>query len=335
MLWQMDRYVLATNGRWSPLARLQALCPAYQMLVVKGSSPMFFAHLPLFLRDLGRLRSRSSRGWIAGAALGVGLAASAPAAHAGQLETAFTPNPVASAETVDHAAWDKLLKAYVIAGKDGLNRVAYQRFKSEGHASLKAYLAMLQSVDVKQLGRAEQYAFWANLYNAKTIDIVLDKYPVASIKDIRLGGGLFAVVTGGPWKKKVVTVNAIKLSLDDIEHKILRALFKDARVHYAVNCASVGCPNLRRDAFRGSTLEVQLDAGARDYINSARGFAMKGGGITASKIYTWFKADFGGSAKGAIAHALKYAKPKLSAALKAAGDIDDYAYDWQLNDAKL
>ena len=296
---------------------------------------MLLAHFRLFPRELGIQRSLFRRSWMAAAALVIGLAASLPAAHAGQLETAFTPNPAASAKTVDHSAWDKLLKTYVVADKDGLNRVAYQRFKSEGHQQLKAYLAMLQAVDVGQLGREEQYAFWANLYNAKTIDIVLDKYPVASIKDIRLGGGLFAVVTGGAWKKKVVTVNAIELSLDDIEHKILRGLFKDARVHYAVNCASVGCPNLRRDAFTGAALETQLEAGARDYINSPRGFVIKNGSVTASKIYSWFNADFGGSARGALAHAMKYAKPDLAAALKAAGDIDDYAYDWRLNDGNL
>jgi len=296
---------------------------------------MFAAHQARAPRGAVRAALGLRHGWLAGTALLFGLVVNLPATHAGQLETLFAPNAEESADIVDHAAWNRLLDAYVVKGKDGLNRVAYKRFKSAGHEALKAYLVKLQATDVRKLGRAEQFAFWVNLYNAKTIDIVLDKYPVASIKDIRLGGGLFAVVTGGPWKKQVVTVNGVKLSLDDIEHKILRALFKDARVHYAVNCASVGCPNLRRAAFTGATLEAQLDAGASDYINSPRGFVQKGGGITASKIYTWFKADFGGSAKGAIAHALKYAKPELAAALKAAGDINDYAYDWQLNDAKL
>ncbi len=296
---------------------------------------MFAAHQACSPGGVVRAGLRLRRGWLAGTALLFGLAVNLPTTYAGQLETVFAPNAIAGADIVDHAAWTRLLDAYVVKGKDGLNRVAYKRFKNAGHEPLKAYLVKLQAIDVRKLGRAEQFAFWANLYNAKTIDIVLDKYPVASIKDIRLGGGLFAVVTGGPWKKQVVTVNGIKLSLDDIEHKILRALFKDARVHYAVNCASVGCPNLRREAFTGATLEAQLDAGASDYINSPRGFVQKDGGITASKIYTWFKADFGGSAKGAITHALKYAKPELAAALKAAGDINDYAYDWQLNDAKM
>ena len=285
--------------------------------------------------DMAQAALHRRRGWLAMTALAVGLLSNQTLTHAAQLEDVFAPNTQAGTQAVDHAAWSRLLGTYVVAGKDGLNRVAYKRFKSEGHQPLKAYLTKLQAVDVRKLGRAEQFAFWANLYNAKTIDIVLDKYPVESIKDIRLGGGLLAVVTGGPWKKKVVTVNGIELSLDDIEHKILRALFKDARVHYAVNCASIGCPNLRREAFTGADLEAQLEAGASDYINNPRGFSVKNGSVVASKIYTWFKADFGGSAKGVLAHAMKYAKPELAAALKAAGDISDYAYDWRLNDANL
>ena len=85
------------------------------------------------------------------------------------------------------------------------------------------------------------------------------------------------------------------LSLDDIEHGILRPIFRDPRVHYAVNCASIGCPNLRLDAFTGANLDKELDAGARDYINSPRGLAFPGGKTTASSIYKWFQEDFGGN----------------------------------------
>jgi hypothetical protein len=164
------------------------------------------------------------------------------------------------------SAWDKLLKSYVATAPDTLNRVDYGRFKSGGHAALKAYVAALQKVDPATLDKPEQFAFWVNQYNAKTIDVVLDKYPVKSIKDVSLGGGLKALVGGGPWQAKIMKVSGIELSLDDIENTILRAHYGDPRVHYAVNCASVGCPNLAVEAYRGGKarlLELSGSQGLR------------------------------------------------------------------------
>lgn len=240
----------------------------------------------------------------------------------------------AAAAEVDHSAWNSLLKTYVKPGADGLNRVNYVAFKKSGHAALKTYLNGLQSVDPNGLAPAEQFAFYVNLYNAKTIDIVLDHYPVKSIKDISLGGRLLASFTGGPWKAKVVKVNGTELSLDGIEHGILRPRFKDPRVHYAVNCASVGCPNLSTEAYTGAKLDAQLDASARSYVNSPRGFRFDGQTLVASSIYKWFKDDFGGSDQAILGHALKYAEPGLAAKLKTAQSINRFEYDWSLNDSK-
>lgn len=238
-----------------------------------------------------------------------------------------------SAATVDHSAFDALLKAYVVASPDGINRVDYGRWKSEGRAQLDAYVAALEAVDPLTFDGPEQFAFWANLYNAKTIAVMLDAYPVESIKDISLGGGLLAMVTGGPWKAKITKVNGVDLSLDDIEHGILRPVFKDPRVHYAVNCASIGCPNLLAEAFTGAKLEAQLDAGAKAYINHRRGFSVEDEKVRASSIYDWFQADFGGSEGGVLDHARKYAEPGLAAKLEAKTAIESYAYDWTANDA--
>ena len=234
----------------------------------------------------------------------------------------------------DHADWDRLLKTYVKPGADGINRVDYAAFKRGGHADLKAYLASLQKVDPNRLGSRHAYAYYVNLYNAKTIDVVLDHYPVKSIKDISLGGGLLASVTGGPWKAKMVKVNGKALSLDDIEHGILRKKYKDPRVHYAVNCASIGCPNLATEAYTGDKLMAQLDARARAYVNNPRGLRFDGKELTASSIYDWFQADFGGTEQGVIAHARKYAEPALAKKLGAAKSIDGYTYDWNLNDIR-
>lgn len=233
--------------------------------------------------------------------------------------------------TVDHAAFADLLRQYAVTGADGVVRVNYAELKAGGQGALKAYIAQLAAVDVRALGRAEQFAYWANLYNAKTLDIVADAYPVASIKDISLGGGLVAAFTGGPWKAKVVTAGGAALSLDDIEHGIMRPVFKDPRVHYAVNCASIGCPNLPLAPFNGKDLEAQLDAAARAFVNHPRGVTVAGKDVIVSSIYHWYKADFGGTDRGLLAHLRRYAQPPLLGKLKDATEIADHRYDWSLN----
>ncbi len=239
-----------------------------------------------------------------------------------------------STKTVDHSVWDRLLKTYVKPGADGLNRVDYAAFKSGGHAALKDYIRSLQAVDLSTLDRPEQFALLANLYNAKTVDIVLDHYPVKSIRDISLGGGLLGVFTSGPWKAKVLEMKGVPLSLNDIEHGMLRPVFKDPRVHYAVNCASVGCPNLGTEAFTGAKLDAQLDAAARAYVNNPRGARFGPEGLVVSSIYDWYQKDFGGSDEGVIKHLKAYAEPALAKKLAKTTSIADYTYDWSLNDVR-
>jgi len=267
-------------------------------------------------------------------AASMGLAALASPAHAGAPRDLFAKAANAPAETVDHSAWDRLLKTYVKPGPDGLNRVDYAAFKDQGQTALKSYIRRLETIAPETLDRPEQFALLANLYNAKTVDIVLDHYPVKSIRDISLGGGLLGVFTGGPWKAKVLEMNGVGLSLDDIEHGILRPIFKDPRVHYAVNCASVGCPNIGTEAFTGAKLEAQLDAAARAYVNSRRGVDFRPEGLVVSSIYDWYRSDFGGNEAGVLEHLKRYGEPALAKKLQKATSIADYAYDWSLNDIK-
>lgn len=267
-------------------------------------------------------------------ALSVGAMALPSRARAATPQELFAKAASGSTRTVDHSAWDRLLKTYVHPGTDGLNRVDYAALKREAHPALKAYIRGLQEVDPQTLDRPEQFAVLANLYNAKTVDIVLDHYPVKSIKDISLGGGLLSVFTGGPWKAKVLEMKSVPLSLDDIEQGILRPIFKDARVHYAVNCASVGCPNIGTEAFTGAKLDAQLDAAARAYVNSPRGAKLTPGGLVVSSIYKWYAADFGASEAGVLAHLKAYADPPLARMLQGPTSIADYAYDWSLNDVR-
>lgn len=170
-------------------------------------------------------------------------------------------------------------------------------------------------------------AYWINLYNAATVELILDHYPVRSIT--RIKSGLFSF---GPWDRKLLKVDGHKLSLNDIEHRILRPLFKDPRIHYAVNCASLGCPDLAPRAYTAENLEQMLEDGARRYVNHPRGVSIEDGELIVSSIYVWFRADFGGTDAAVVEHLRRYAATELKAGLMRHSDIDDDRYDWALND---
>lgn len=229
------------------------------------------------------------------------------------------------AQPIDHSAWDSLLSRYVTQSPDGVNRVDYAALKAKDASALRGYLSSMQAIDITQYPRDEQFAYWVNLYNAATVDLILANYPVDSIRDLGLPGL-------GPWRDEIVRVNGKDLSLDDIEHGILRPIWQDVRVHYAVNCASIGCPNLAARAFTGARLDAMLEAAAADYVNHPRGFARIDGRLVASRIYDWYGSDWGDQA-AVLAHARKYANRETLAVLGNGSTIDSFDYDWSLNAA--
>jgi Protein of unknown function, DUF547 len=259
------------------------------------------------------------------------LAASVAVARAGDIDQHFSTNDPNATMTIDHSAWERILTAYVVPSADGINRFAYGRVSAADKKALKGYLAQLQQVKVTALKADEQRAFWINLYNALTIDVVLDRYPVASIKEISLGGSFFG---SGPWAKALVTVEGRKLSLDNVEHDILRKVWSDPRIHYAVNCASIGCPNLMTKAFTAANLDRMLTQGARDYINHPRGVRVSAKGVTLSRIYNWYRRDFGANDSELFRHLSTYGEPALKKQLASIDTIAGYDYDWSLNEAK-
>ena len=230
-----------------------------------------------------------------------------------------------SEQRVDHSAWDQILATYLTLTPDNRTVFDYAGVSDAHKKTLKDYIARLEATDPTKLSRDEAFAFWANVYNAVTIDVVLDNFPVKSIMSIRSG------ITPGPWRRKLISIGGEKLSLNHVEHQILREYFGDNRVHYAVNCASYGCPNLATKAFTAENLEEMLNAGARDYINHDRGVRVENGKIIASSIYKWFKEDFGDNDAGVLEHARKFADPELKAALDGATKVDKFDYDWSLN----
>jgi len=245
----------------------------------------------------------------------------------------FVPAAGAAPLTPDHAPWARLLEAYLEKGEGGApNRFDYRALQanSEDREALQAYIASLEAVVPAALPRDEAFAFWVNLYNALTVAVVVNHYPVASIRNIAISPGLFST---GPWGKKLVTVAGRELSLDDIEHGILRPDFDDNRVHYAVNCASAGCPNLASRPYTADELDAMLEEAARAYVNSPRGARVEGRRLTASSIFKWYMKDFGGTEEGVLAELRKYAGPDLAAALENVSGVASYEYDWSLNEA--
>ncbi len=279
-------------------------------IIVLGARSMVFAALALLLA-----------GFVSVEAL------FAPRAELWERWTAH--DPLATAE-IDHTAWTDFLTTYVSEGNDGVTAVAYAQVTDADEKALGTYLAQLAATPIGRLNRAEQRAYWINLYNALTVKVVLDHYPVASIRDIDISPGLFA---DGPWDKDLTEVEGEALSLNDIEHRILRPIWRDPRIHYAVNCASIGCPNLPSVAFTVGNAEMLLEAAARAYVNHPRGSRIEDGKLVVSSIYVWFQEDFGDNDAGVIAHLSRYADRDLAAKLSAVERIGAHEYDWSLNDA--
>lgn len=225
----------------------------------------------------------------------------------------------------DAGPWAAFLARRRVMGADGIARVDYAGASRE---EFGPWLAAYAATDPAGLRPGAQFAFWCNLYNAVTVDLVLEAWPVASIKRVR--GGLFGT---GPWREEVVEVAGARLSLDDIEHGILRPIWGDPRVHYAVNCAALGCPDLGAAPWAEATLEAELDRAARAFVNHPRGVREDGGGVVVSSIYRWFEEDFGGDDAGILAHLRAHAEGGTAALLAGRTRINDDSYDWAINAA--
>jgi hypothetical protein len=267
--------------------------------------------------------------WVALVCL-LALGPAAQAAPKAELWQRWETHDPQSDKRVEHGAFKAFLERYIDDGHpSGIYRFSYGDVSSASRRELGDYVRSLESVAVEELSRAEQKAFWINLYNALTLTVILDHYPVESIRDIDISPGLFA---DGPWGAKLVTVSGEKVSLDDIEHRILRPIWKDPRVHYAVNCASIGCPNLQAEAFTSANTERLLEKGATDYVNHPRGARKEGGKLILSSIYDWFRSDFGGTREGVMEHLLLYAREPLRSVLDSFQGKIKHRYDWGLNE---
>ncbi len=227
------------------------------------------------------------------------------------------------ASTVNHDIWAELLGKYI--KPDGVN---YTGFKKDENR-LDQYLKVLENTDPEKLPRNEQYAYYINAYNAWTIKLILTGYPgVKSIKD-------FGTIFKSPWQKEWVRVNGEVITLDYVEHDILRPHYKDPRVHFAINCSAVSCPPLRPEPYLADTLERQLDDSTRSFINDANNYKLEGNTLYVSRIFKWFSEDFNEDALGFY---LQYAEGDLKEKLIRQKDrikVKYMHYDWSLNDVKI
>ena len=222
---------------------------------------------------------------------------------------------------IDHSLWQKFLDLYLVM--DGENTlVQYAQVTQQDKAHLSNYIQYLSDNDPRQLTRSQQYSYWVNLYNALTVKVILDAYPTSSITKL---GGFFSF---GPWDEVVTQIEGKEITLNDIEHRILRPIWKDPRTHYAINCASLGCPNLQSQAFTQDNNETLLNKAAGEFVNSSKGVLISDNEVQLSSIYDWFSSDFG-TQEQLFAHLKKY-RPTMSTEDKQI----EYDYNWSLNEKK-
>lgn len=234
---------------------------------------------------------------------------------------------------VNHGAWAQFLSTYRRVSPGGAVQLAYRDVTAEDRRALNAYVDALGETPVSTLSRREQFAYWVNLYNALTVQLVLDHYPVASIREIEFGRSFVPsfLVDDGPWGHELILVEGIPLSLDHIEQRILRPLFREPRLHYVLNRAATGSPDLMAEPLDPDRTDDQLNAAARAFVNSPRAVQVDGNRAGVSSIYTWFREDFGGSQDGVLVHLRSHADPGLRAQLEAVTRVRDQGFDWSLN----
>jgi len=237
----------------------------------------------------------------------------------------------------EHAAWDSLLSKHVQWLPDNKqSRVDYAGFQRD-RAALKAVLDALSAVPKAEFdawSRERRMAFLINAYNAFTVELILTRYPnLKSIKDL----GSFVQ---SPWKKKFFSLLGEPRHLDWLEHEQLRPLYMDPRVHAALNCASIGCPALRPQAFVATQLEVQLEDGMQRFLADRTRNRVRNGRLEVSEIFKWFREDFEHGHHGFTRVEDVFARyaaqlsdrPDEQAQLRArALSVDHLDYDWSLN----
>lgn len=225
--------------------------------------------------------------------------------------------PVHAQDKKFHEPYDKVLKQYVSSGM-----VEYAKLKND-RSSLDAYLTKLAGIEKKQFdtwSKDARLAYLINLYNAATLQLIIDNYPLKSIKDI---GSFFK----GPWDQSVVLLFGKKITLNNLEHDIIRKEYKEPRIHMALVCAAKGCPPLRSESYAAEKLNEQLNDQSKTYLTSLKGMRIdkSKGRVYLSAIFKWYGDDF----TSVTAFVQKHSGQSLDGL-----SISWLDYDWSLNERK-
>jgi hypothetical protein len=258
--------------------------------------------------------------------IAIAIGSGGEAAPGAVLWKRWLAHDAADMREIDHGAWEAFLTRYVRIGPDNIHRVAYGDVTPADREGLEDYLGRLSSTPISQHNRAEQLAYWINLYNALAVQTVLEHYPIASIRDVDAG-------SGAPFDAPLIEIEGHPLSLNDIQNRILRPIWRDPRVLYALSCAALGCPNLQPVPFRSDQLDRQLSDAAMAYVNDPRGARLEDQELVVSSLFRWYRGDFGGSEEGVIHHLMGFAAPWLAMKLQQCNGIAGDHFDWRLNDA--
>jgi uncharacterized protein DUF547 len=243
------------------------------------------------------------------------------------------PTPARAQEgPVDYSVWNQLLGKYYDPGR-GMN---YKALKANDGPALQQLRQRMATVDVASLPKNDQFAYWINLYNINVVGIVVDHYPVASIRDISTD----PIVRLNVFKKVSVQAKKGAMSLNDVENDKIREGFKDPRIHFAINCAAKSCPPIRTEPYEGAKINDQLDDQVRKFLAGPNGARIEKKGVQVvlhvTKILDWFSADFQKWGGGQIAFLKRFVPPDIRKQMDAAGsqiDLKFDDYDWKLNDA--
>lgn len=211
---------------------------------------------------------------------------------------------------IDYSKYEDLLQSHV--SSEG--QVDYARILRNDVENLNLFLEQLSTADPESMDPNDELAFWINAYNAFTIKLIIDHWPVVSIRDIE---------GGNPWDLSWIDLRGKSYSLNDIEHEIIRKKFQEPRIHFAVNCAAKSCPPLLNKPYVGALLDDQLDAQTRKFINNGNHNQLSRNSLILSRIFEWYKEDFG----DLIGFLKNYTKVSVDS--KAA--IRFNKYDWSLN----
>lgn len=246
------------------------------------------------------------------------------------LQLVVVATAAGAASPPDYSAWQGLLSKYYDPAR-GMN---YKALKANDAKALDALRRQMAQVDVGSLSKPDQLAYWINLYNISVVDTVVDGYPVKSIRDLSTD----PIVRLNVFKKATIDTRQGKMSLDTIENEKIRAGFKDARIHFAINCAAESCPPIRPEPYVGARIDQQLDDQTRRFLNGPNGVRLEQDGeelvLHTTKVMDWFSEDFERWGGGHKAFIRKYVTPdkqkRIDAAKKVEIRYDDYS--WKLND---